>query len=308
MLRRVAVVLNPAASHGAALRVRPRVEAALRRLGLEFHVAVTEGRGHAAKLAAQAAAEGGEAILVVGGDGTVHEVANGLLDGAATPPPIAVVPVGTGNDFYRMVGAPREVNGAVAVLRSGALRRFDVGRARWSGTSRYFVNLLGVGIDAAVLRHRGLFLPLPGAAHYLGALLAALVRFQPVPLRVRMDGGEKLESRAMIAAITVGPTAGGGLRLTPDASPEDGQFDLCFIEEVRGLRIARILPKVVRGRHAGLREVHLRRFRAATVESPTGEPFPFELDGELADAPVSRLQVELLPGRLPVLVPGRGAA
>lgn len=305
MARFVSVILNPVASNGAGARVRLRVEAALRRLGVEFELSVTKCPRHATELAARAAAQGSGAILAVGGDGTVHEVANGLLACGVSPPPVAVVPVGTGNDFYRMVSLPQDVERATAVLTQGTPRNFDVGRVSWEGGARYFVNLLGIGIDAEVLRQRQRFLRLPGLAQYLAALLVALTRFRPVGLRVRLEDGELIESPAMLATVTVGPSLGGGFLIAPGAAPDDGQLDLCFIERLTRREIAQYLPKIVRGRHGGLPRVHLRRLRAATMESLTGQPIAFEMDGELTSGPTDRLEVELVPGCLPVLVPAQ---
>ncbi|MBI4519420.1 MAG: diacylglycerol kinase family lipid kinase [Gemmatimonadetes bacterium] len=296
----VAVILNPASNHGAGARIRQRVEAALSRRQVRYTLHVTEGPGHATQLAASLASGQGTAIVAVGGDGTVHEVANGLLQSSGEPPPLAIVPVGTGNDFYRMVGVPRSVEQAIDLLRHGRVRRFDVGRVRWSAHTRYFVNLLGIGVDTEVLRQRERFHRLPGLAQYLAALLVALARFRAVHLRIHIEGGETLAGEALIAAFTVGPSAGGGFLLTPDALPDDGKLDLCWVRRLTLPQIARYLPLVMRGRHTQLSEVHMRRLRCARVTS-SGEPFRFEMDGELAGQSVAELEVELLPARLPVL-------
>ena len=134
--------------------MRPRVERGLDTLGVPFDLVETEGPGHGVELAREAVSAGFGRVLAVGGDGTVHEVANGIL-GAAPPgsgPSLAVVPVGTGNDFFRMVGAPGRLDDALRVLDGGTERPFEVGHVRWDGGESWFVNLIGVGLDVAVGR------------------------------------------------------------------------------------------------------------------------------------------------------------
>jgi diacylglycerol kinase (ATP) len=246
-------------------------------------------------------------ILVVGGDGTVHEVVNGLLDAevAGPGPDVAVLPVGTGNDFYRMVGAPKTLDGAMDMLQWGVARPFDVGLATWEGGRRWYVNLLGVGVDVEVLMRRAGVRRLRGLSQYLAALLQAVIRFEPVPLRVILDDGEVLDGPTTLAGITVGPSAGGGFLLNPGATPEDGLLDLCFVDALSIPQILRYIPRVIRGTHANLPVVRLRRFGRARLEGPDGGLFRFELDGELMGAPVAWVDTEIHPGRIRVLVPGR---
>ncbi len=307
----VHVILNPASASGRAARLARRIEDSLEARGVDYRLTATEAPGHAVELAAAARDATAPAVVAVGGDGTVHEVANGLLadGGGGSVPSLAVVPVGTGNDFFRMVGSPRDPEEALAVLQSGVRKDFDVGVARWPDGSSRFVNLLGVGVDVEVIRRREGFRRLTGLAQYLTALLVALVRFRPVPVRIRLEGegsgaGEVIEDPTHLAAITVGPSAGGGFLLNPTATPDDGLLDLCFVDALSYLEVMRYLPLVVRGEHADLDVVRLRRFRRARLESTDGRPLEFELDGEVMPEPAPWLEVGIEPGRLPVLVPG----
>ena len=303
----VQVILNPAASGGAGGRLAPQVEARLRARHIPFQLRTTDGPGHARDLGAAAARDGVARILVVGGDGTIHEVVNGLLDaGIPGPgPDVAILPVGTGNDFYRMVCAPKTLDGAMDMLQWGVSRPFDVGLATWEGGSRWYVNLLGVGVDVEVLLRRAGVRRLRGLSQYLAALLQAVVKFKPVPLRITLDDGEILDGPTTLAGITVGPSAGGGFLLNPGATPDDGLLDLCFVDALTLPQILRYIPRVIRGTHANLPVVRLRRFRSARLEGPPGVGFRFELDGELMGAAVGWLQTEIHPARIRILVPGR---
>lgn len=291
------------------------VEGILRERGREFRLRVTEAPAHAVELARAAVDEGVETVVVVGGDGTVHEVANGLLASSGSPAPadpetlpaLAVVPVGTGNDFFRMVGAPRDPGAALELLETGRRALFDVGTVRWAHGERYFVNLLGLGVDVEVIRRRERYRRLPGLAQYLMALADAVLRFQPVRVRIRLDGGEVIEDRTHLSAMTVGPSAGGGFLLNPDATPDDGALDLCFVEALTHLQVLRYVPRVIRGTHRDLAVVRLRRFREARIDAPDGRPLEFELDGELVNGRSPWIEVGIEGGRLPVLLPPEDA-
>jgi diacylglycerol kinase (ATP) len=306
-----AVILNPEASGGAGIRVWPEVESELARRRIDFTLLRTEGPGHAVALSREVARLGAIRILVVGGDGTVHEVANGLLDSPYQPPPLAVVPVGTGNDFYRMVGSSSHVGRAVGALDDGEIHAFDVGRVQSERGEWHFVNLLGVGIDVEVLRVRERFHRLRGLPQYLAALAWTLLTFRPESVRISLhsgrleDGPEYIEGRILLAAVTVGPSIGGGFLLSPDASPEDGLLDLFVVGPLRLWKVARIVPRVIRGTHGDIPEIRLRRFVSAVLERPDGRPFFFEMDGERMSDPVSRMTVDVRPAALPVLLPRR---
>ncbi len=297
------IIVNPASAGGKGGRVAPALLAALDRADIAYDVVYTQAMGHGTELARQAADEGAERVLAVGGDGTIHEVVNGLLRSEAErTPTLVVLPVGTGNDFYRMVGAGKKVADVVGLLQTGVVSSFDVGQARWDGNDQFFVNLLGVGIDVAVLRKRSAFKRLSGLAQYLASLIAAIAGFKPVPIRVRI-GDEVIEGTTTLSSITVGPSAGGGFMLAPGAVPTDGLLDLCHLSGLSFFEIVRYLPMVVKGTHEKLDVVTMRQFSSARLESPTPEPFWFEFDGELVLKPTHAVDIDILPGVLPVLVP-----
>jgi YegS/Rv2252/BmrU family lipid kinase len=289
----------------------PKLEKALAGRGLSAAIHQTRGPGHATDLARNAATGGASLIIVAGGDGTIHEVANGLVALDGEIPPIGIIPVGTGNDFFRMLGGSKAPGAALDEILAGAVRRFEVGRVRYNGTESVFVNLLGLGVDVEVLRKRAEFPRLKGLTQYLVALVSALTSFRPVSVKVDFEGsegsGEKsfVENRTILIAVTVGPSVGGGFLLNPDASPLDGLLDLFFVEPLGMLKLARYIPRVIRGTHRGLPELIQRRITRAVIERSDGKPFFFEMDGEGMPDPVDRLELEVCPELLPVLVPRR---
>lgn len=327
------VLANPNAQSGRGSRILPELEAALRQAGHAVRLQRTTHPGHARSLVAGLVAQGQPApIVVVGGDGTLHEVANGLRDeGFPHGYPLALLPVGTGNDFHRILRAGSGVAEIVELLAGGVPRSLDLGEVRWAGGSAAFVNLLGVGIDVEVLRRRGAFARLPGLVQYGAALLSALRQFHPVPLQVAMSalpgggdtagaadleiatatttttgsgsdlGTRSLEKAALLAVATVGPSIGGGFMLSPDARADDGLLDLFFVEPLSLPQVLRYLPRVVRGTLGTPDRIHRATFERARFVAADGRPFTFELDGELMPDATPWLEMGILPGALTVL-------
>jgi len=325
----VHVIANPNAAGGKGARAIPELRRRLLGEGISAVFHLTKAPGHASELASRVREAGGERILVVGGDGTIHEVMNGLLavEGPATNghgvenelPLLAILPVGTGNDFHRMVRAPRGVDAAVELIRSGVPRSFDVGEVRWNGGPAqdggraHFVNLFGVGIDVAVLQRRPAFGRLPGILQYLAALGSALAGFRPIPLRVEWEGVEGTtgshEAPALLAAVTVGPSIGGGFIISPAARCDDGLLDLFFVDSLGVGKVIRYLPGILRGSLTGKPEVRQVQASALVVSASDGRPFSFELDGEVMAQETNLLEVRVLRGRLRVLeMPDGGGA
>lgn len=316
----VYVVVNPTSAGGRGRKAGRRVLEALAG-SFPLLARFTESPGHASRLAAEAVAGGASRILVVGGDGTVHEVAAGLLgsgSGRDALPPVAVHPVGTGNDFFRMTRGGRRLGDALALLRNGVVERFDVGRVRWEGGEQTFVNLLGLGVDVDVLRRRSKYARLPGLAQYLAAFLDAVVRFRPPNVRIDAkgsasgNGGNAAQSGVAtisgpttLATITVGPSIGGGFMISPDARASDGQLDLCHVAALNWRQAVALAPRAIRGTHGASKRVTLGRLEEAVVRAADGDPIHFELDGELVPTPARELRIRVMPGALPVLVPAR---
>lgn len=301
------VIANPNAAGGRVKRLLPELRAALDAQSVPYRMELTERPGHATELMAEGRADGALGLLVVGGDGTLHEVVSGLLrdrnQGGAVG--LAVLPMGTGNDFHRMVASDGSMESSIRDLLHGRVRRFDVGRVRWPGGEDIFVNLFGVGLDVAVLERRNTFRRLPGLLQYLAALAVSMARFRPLSLDLAVETAEgaRIERRveSLLAAVTVGPSVAGGIRLSPQARPDDGALDL-FVADGLGLGgVVRHLPKVLRGTHREIRGVHMHRILKARIAATDDVPLRFELDGELMPEAVPWLEVEVLPGVLPIL-------
>lgn len=295
------VVLNPTSGNGAGRRFRAEVDLALRARGLEARIVATEGRGHATELAADAAAAGAPVVVAAGGDGTVHEVVNGLLR-AGGDTALGLIPIGTGNDFVKVVPGTRRRPGAYDTLARGAVRRFDAARATWSGGSEFFVNAAGTGIDVEVVRQIEALGTLPGALRYGVGLLRALARYRAVRIRVTpQGGGPPVERSVMLSAVSNGNCLGGAFRLTPEARPDDGLLDLCVVAELGVLPALRIVPKVLRGTHTRHPGVTMMRDRAFELEVIGEGPAYLQLDGELRRIDGGSVRIEVVPAALRVV-------
>ena len=299
------VIINPAASGGRGRRAAMELLEELDARSLPCEARYTEGPGHAAELAAEAREAGARAVVVVGGDGTVHEVAGGLLAGGpGVLPPVCVFPTGTGNDFFRMVGAERSAAAVASVLEQGAVKHFDVGRVRWDRGERVFVNVIGVGVDVDVLRCRARFTRLTGLAQYLAALLYALATYRAPEVRIDVGrGGRTVQGRTTLSVITVGPSMGGGFMVNPGARSSDGRLDLLHVPAMSLFRIMALVPRVIRGTHAGMEALTMCRIEEARLGRTDGKPVWFEMDGELSPEPARELRVQVEPRVLPVMVP-----
>src|SRR6185312_6447986 len=207
--------------------------------------------GHLQELARQAADGGADLVVAVGGDGTVNEVASGLL---GTGCQLAVVPRGTGVDFGRTYGIPTRFDDAVRVALRGATREIDAGRVgyrAWSGESEegWFVNAAGVGMSGAVAKRTNeSSKALGGKVSYLWSTVAVFARWRNTEVRVSVDD-EIRGGRMHEVVVANGRYLGGGMMLTPEAEPDDGLFDVLLIGDINKADLARTLPKIYRGTH-----------------------------------------------------------
>jgi YegS/Rv2252/BmrU family lipid kinase len=299
----ILVILNPWSGRGRGAKCRADVLRGLKESGVPFEMAETTGPGHAVGLAREAARAGAERVLVAGGDGAIHEAVNGLMqsplgDDGASRTALGVIPLGTGNDFAKLVGVynlPPEV-AALRMMRA-AETRFDVGRCG----SEYFDNMLGVGFDAETVRHANKIKRLRGVAVYLAAIYRTFLSFR-APL-LEIDSREHRESGAMMmVAACIGMCGGGSFYLAPQSDPEDGLLDVCLIRKVGLMTFLRSVPKVMKGTHTSLDEVTLFRTRSVTIRSTDGRPLVLHLDGELRELGLAEVTVTIEPRRLRVLV------
>jgi YegS/Rv2252/BmrU family lipid kinase len=270
--------------------------------GLEGDALISDGPGQLRALAAEAVREGATLLVVVGGDGSVNEVVDGVVDAGDVE--LAVIPRGTGWDFARTFGIPRDLDAAVDVALRGDVREIDAGAVTyraWSGeeASARFANVASAGISGAIAkRANDSSKALGGKVSYYWATLAVFVGWQAGVMRVTVDA-ESREGRMIDALVCNGRYLGGGMMMCPDAEPDDGLFDVMLIGDVTKRDLAFVLPKTYKGKHLPHPRLEVLRGRVVTVAAD--EPLPLELDGEQPGTTPARFEV--VPRALRLRVP-----
>lgn len=297
----IKVIANPLAGRGRGLRTIPRASELLARAGVKFSLAQTQYSGHAVELARDAVRAGFNTVVALGGDGTVHEVVNGMCaDMGSDPNPgevvkLGVIPAGSGNDFAYAVGLPPDFRTAVSRLIDGHTRLVDMGRIN----GRFFAYGVGIGFDAEVNIESRKIKRLRGMLLYLIALLRVMIlHHRSYQVEINYDDGH-LEQQAMMVSVANGRRYAGAFLVTPDARIDDGLLNLCVISPVNRLQMVRLLPLVLKGAHTHLKEVKMYSAREVVVKSRM--PLVSHVDGEIFGLDERRYEFSLLPQRLRVI-------
>ena len=291
-MKRVALIVNPQAGRGAAARLAPQVIAQLGAMGIDCAPRYTRAPGEATALVAEALRAGAECVAVAGGDGTLNEAVNGYIGVARENQALACVPIGSGNDFAKMLGTAGDWRLACERIAQGARRRVDAGVCN----GRYFANGIGAGFDAQVALEAKSVRWLRGNAIYGAALARTLVLRHSTPrVRLSHDAGT-MERKVTLVAAANGACYGGAFRMAPDADIADGLLDLVVADALSRFGILGLVPHVLRGTHVGRRGVTVLRTRRLTLVSE--EPLVVHADGEIIERAATRLAIEVLPGAL----------
>ncbi len=300
------IILNPQAGRGLGAKSQAEIETQLRALGVAFDLVRTTHPGHAIALAEEAAGKY-EVVVAAGGDGTVNETLNGLVrasraghGGAA----LGVICVGRGNDFAAGVNIPNDLAANCQALAQGRRQRIDVGLARGGDypAGRYFGNGIGIGFDAVVGFEALKLKRLSGFPSYIVAALKTIfVYFHAPTVRIEFNG-EKLEQGALMVSVMNGRRMGGGFWMAPQGRPDDGEFDLCIAGSVSKAKIFALIPRFMQGTQASHPAVRMGRTHRVTITAIQGT-LPAHADGETLCTAGERLEVEIIPGALEVVVP-----
>lgn len=303
------VVLNPASGNGTAEKKYKAVQAALFAGGLGFDEARTSGRHDATTIALEAKRSGYEDMIAVGGDGLVHEIVNGLLRASEENPveTLGIIPVGSGNDFIKMIPAKPDWHDGVERVLRGFRRWFDVGKvnadhlvAGFHEGAQYFVNGLDTGFGAQVATHVHDVPFLTGTAMYLVGILGTLSHYCIPRVKITLGDGKVIEQTSAMVVASNGRCFGGGFWITPKAEVDDGLLDVIIADGLGRAGILSLLPKVMHGQHLGDRRIKYLQTPQLTIEST--DPLIVEADGELPYLTAHKVEVEILPKHLRVIV------
>jgi diacylglycerol kinase (ATP) len=302
--RKIVVAVNPTASFGKNATVGDRVASRLRAEGHDVTVLQEDSYAELCRVASFALRTVPDAFVVVGGDGMVSLGANLL---ATTTVPLGIIPTGTGNDMARALGIPHSDPDAAIDTLIEALSRpgleIDAGRIRHldertgDASVTWFASVLSAGFDATVNERANRLRWPKGSNRYLVALAIELARLRPITYTLTLDGVEIVTQAALIS-IGNGVSIGGGMKVTPDAMLDDGQFDVLVVQPLSRMAFLRLFPRVFSGTHTTDDRVAVYRATNVTVDSPGVVAFA---DGErVGPLPV---EAELVPGALFVLAP-----
>jgi diacylglycerol kinase (ATP) len=300
---RAKVIINPAAGAYSTLKKWPQLNRLLNHIGLSFDLQHTEGSGHAIEIAREAASDGYRYLVAVGGDGTVNEVANGILEtGNSTEVSLGIVSTGTGSDFARSAGLPMDYVSACSSLKNTGRRTIDAGVVSYmkngEKTERFFINTAGTGFDAAAVEATE---KMPkyfgGTIPYLAGLFRTLVGYRNKPAVLDI-GGESRSSRILSVVVANGNYFGGGMHVAPEAVMDDGLLDVVVVGDIGKFDLLKSLPMLYKGTLANHPKVEMDRASVISVESK--DRILVHADGELlGEGPAS---FRLVPAALNIVV------
>jgi YegS/Rv2252/BmrU family lipid kinase len=298
------VIVNPRSGGGMSETRWARVRGALAEGLGELDSTFTRGPRDAAAIAAREASAGRKLILALGGDGTISEVADGVLAAGAGPrTEIGLIPRGTGGDFRRTLELPEELVAAARHIRDADARPMDAGRVHFRDHDgreavRHFVNVASFGFSSAVAsRANASSKRLGGRVAFFAATMRTLVSYDNTDVWVTMDGGERQRRRVLLAALGNGRYFGGGMKICPAAGLDDGQLDLVMVGDFTRADVLTKINRLYVGTHVELDDVETARVRHLVVEPVQADAkIPIELDGETPGTLPATFEV--LPGAL----------
>jgi diacylglycerol kinase (ATP) len=248
---------------------------------------------------------GFDAIVAVGGDGTVNEVVNGLMqskhDGLSIPP-LGVLCVGRGNDFAGSVGIPEDLAGGLQALLVDNRRIVDIGRVSGGMVpeGRYFCNCVGVGFDAITTIEVHKLPRWGGYLAFMAAVLKTVFLYNKAPMATIDFDGKTITQRSLLISIMNGRRLGGGFIMAPNSLPDDGLFDLCIAEQMSSFEVIKMIPHFTKGDQATQPTIKTGQASRITITSQDG-PLPAQTDGEIISEEGTRLGIEVLPRQLEII-------
>lgn len=285
------LIVNPAAGRRRTQKLLPHLEALLQANKILYEFRLTSRPGGATEMARKAVAQGFSYVVAVGGDGTAHEVVNGII---GTSTIFGMIPTGGGNDFPKAAGIPLEISQAIKILATGRRRRVDVGLLG----DRYFINGLGIGLDGAVShRYRNMKYLRGKLGYFWGAVLEALT-FKGFQVEVTVPDWS-YKGQVLLMGASNGQSQGGDFKLAPEAKIDDGFLDIHVIRDMPPIRRLIQIPRVRQGKHLSLSEVEIRR--APWLEISIDRTLPAHMDGEPFHLPPGKHRIVVVSKALEVI-------
>lgn len=302
----IKIIYNPYANRWRAKDKVATVQAALAAAELEYDLTLTAAPGEGTRVAREAAGAGYDAVIAAGGDGTISEVINGLIQaapGASPTVPFGIIPIGTANDFSDMVDVPRELTTIARIISTGNSRQIDAARitvgADSSQPTHYFNNNSAVAMEPMVTLEHIKMTRLKGEMRYVAALIRALWKLKAWQMQISWDGGS-YEGPTYLVSLCNSPRT-GGFYMAPNAQTDDGLLDLILVPEVPKRTVLAILARLMRGNHISHPMVTSAQTTRLEISSRPGTPL--HADGEILAEAASSVLYEVIPGKITLLTP-----
>ena len=276
-------IVNPIAGKGRARKVIPIIKEVMEDNNCNYQIRVTEKAGDGQIFAEKAKSENTFTTIVsVGGDGTLHEIINGMIGGTQK---LGIIPAGTGNDFSRSLDIPLNIKDAVETLVNGKIISIDLGKL----SDRYFINFSSIGLDALIAEEANKIKRYFSSTYsYIIGVVKALGKFKSIKAELIIDN-KKYSSEIMLVAVCNGAYYGGGMNIAPQAQVSDGQFDICVVKKMPKLKLLFLFPTIFKGKHIKYDEIELYRGKSVQIFSE-GEIY-MSADGEAIDNKIAKFEI-----------------
>ncbi|MBI5828804.1 MAG: diacylglycerol kinase family lipid kinase [Chloroflexi bacterium] len=304
-MSKVRLIFNPASDRGRSGQKASDLRAVVEEFGGADWTG-TEYPAHATELAAQAGLDGYETVVALGGDGTVHEVVNGLMRVAPNHrPKLRVLPIGSGNDFAFGAGVAMDPAEAMKRVFTGATKAIDIGSIRDNNHRlEYWNNTVGIGFDAKVNIMSRKITNMYGFAMYLVSTLRTIAQdYESAQEKIWFDDLPPVERDVLMLTLGNGPREGGGFLTTPSSKVDDGKFEYALIGHVNRPTILQLLPRVMQGTHITSKHVTMGAFHKLRLEADRA--LPIHTDGELwspYEVNTRAIEVEIIPAAIQLLI------
>ncbi len=296
-------ILNPVAGRGKAYRAIKYIRNLLRNKKINHEFSITNSPGDATRIASESK-DIFDTIIAIGGDGTVNEVMNGLVNSDAK---LGVIPLGSGNDFARSLNLSKDIDKAINVILDGKISYCDIGKVitklknennEEKFSERFFINGIGIGFDATVALESQKIKLLRGLPLYFAAVIKALLKYKTPNFTIKLDEFIT-KSKCFLISIGNGKSSGGGFKLTPEADINDSKFDVCYVDDIGLFKIFKMLPSSIKGTHKRYREVHFSK--AENIQIFSNNNFVVHADGEIIGKKVNSVEIEIISSNLKVI-------
>jgi len=299
--KELGIILNPVAGKGRTARISQQLISCLQEKKIPFQLEMTKFSGHATEIAIRMCNER-EIVVVAGGDGTINEVLSGIVGSEAT---LAFLPFGSGNDYNKNIGIPKKIDKAIDAIINGKKKLVDLGKVvYWNKhdekKQRYFINTLGLGLDAEIAHETQGIRFLRGLPLYLTAAVKALYKHSINEYEIT-SGKTRRKEQAFFICIGNGNFEGGGFKLLPNAIINDSQLDICVVGAMPLQKAVLLVPKIMKGRHEGLNNISM--WKSKEIQIQAKNPFVLHGDGEIFEEHTMRIVADLNERQISILVP-----